>query len=55
MIKSITFTLALLGLVALASCRWAGEPSHEYSPSVSAEIAEAIKEKLYFFILTQIS
>ena len=37
----------LLALAAFASARW--EETHEYSPSVSKEIADAIKAKLYLF------
>lgn len=37
-------TVILLALASFASARW--EESHQYTPSVSAEVAKAIKEKL---------
>lgn len=41
MMKSI-FALAF---ASLAAAKW--EPEHEYSPTTSAEVAAAIKKKLY--------
>ena len=41
-------TLALLGLVCLGAAKW--EPEHKYSPDVSAQVASAIKQKLYTII-----
>ena len=37
--------LALLAFVTLGSARWSAD-SHDYTPSVSAEIASQIKNKM---------
>lgn len=43
------FVVLLLALVGLASARWS---EHEFSPDVSAQVANAIKTKLYPKILS---
>ena len=39
----VSIVLFLLALVSLGCARWAG---HEYTPEVSAQVANAIKQKL---------
>ncbi len=40
----VKLAVGLLALVGLGSAKW--EPSHKYTPSVSAQVASAIKAKL---------
>lgn len=52
MTKLLTIVLVFLAFATLGSARWSGE-SHDYTPSVSAEIANQIKSKMYICIYVQ--